>query len=233
MITYKGFDENLRCYDSFQYEAGKEYTHTGKVEICKSGFHSCENPLDIFKYFKPNGKNRFAKTEISGTMDKEEKKDTKIASSKIKISLELKLKDIINAGIKFIFERIKHSSTGAASGDYSTGAASGYSSTGAASGESSTGAASGESSTGAASGDYSTGAASGYSCKAIVTGKHSIAVVNGQNSSAQGTKGNWLVLSEYNDRNELIDVVCKKVDGKNIKENIFYTLKNGKFTKVK
>jgi hypothetical protein len=125
-----------------------------------------------------------------------------------------------------------YSSTGAASGESSTGAASGYYSTGAASGESSTGAASGNSSTGAASGYSSTGAASGNYSTAIVTGKDSIAVANGKDSKAKGAIGCYLVLSEYKDGN-LIDVKCKKVDGKKIKADTFYTLQDGKFVVVK
>ena len=138
-------------------------------------------------------------------------------------------------------------STGAASGDYSTGAASGYCSTGAASGYCSTGAASGDYSTGAASSDYSTGAASGrystgaasgrYSTGAAsgdcstaeVNGKDSIAVANGVKSKARGALGCYLVLTEYNDNGDLICAKMERVDGSKVKENVYYTLKNGEF----
>ena len=120
-------------------------------------------------------------------------------------------------------------STGAASGDYSTGAASGYCSTGAASGYYSTGAASGYCSTGAASGDYSTGAASGYCSTAEVNGKDSIAVANGVKSKARGALGCYLVLTEYNDNGDLICAKMERVDGSKVKENVYYTLKNGEF----
>ena len=120
-------------------------------------------------------------------------------------------------------------STGAASGDYSTGAASGDYSTGAASGDCSTGAASGYCSTGAASGDYSTGAASGYCSTAEVNGKDSIAVANGVKSKARGALGCYLVLTEYNDNGDLICAKMERVDGSKVKENVYYTLKNGEF----
>ncbi len=120
-------------------------------------------------------------------------------------------------------------STGAASGWYSTGAASGNCSTGAASGWYSTGAASGNCSTGAASGWYSTGAASGNCSTAEVSGKDSIAVANGYNSKARGAMGCYIVLTEYDDDGNMLLAKMAKVDGSSIKENVFYTLKNGEF----
>ena len=49
MITYKGFDKNLKC-NNMQYEIGKKFTHVGKVKCCESGFHSCENTLENGKF---------------------------------------------------------------------------------------------------------------------------------------------------------------------------------------
>ena len=133
-------------------------------------------------------------------------------------------------------------STGAASGWYSTGAASGLGSTGAASGRGSTGAASGDYSTGAASGNYSTGAASGlgstgaasgnYST-AEVSGKDSIAVANGYKSKARGAIGCYIVLTEYDDDGNMLLAKMANVDGAVIKENTWYTLKNGEFVEWK
>ena len=125
-----------------------------------------------------------------------------------------------------------YKSTGAASGSCSTGAASGSCSTGAASGYWSTGAASGSCSTGAASGDCSTGAASGKYCKAEVFGKDSIAVANGAHSKARGAMGCYLVLTEYDNNGSMICAKMSQVDGKTIKENVWYILENGEFVEA-
>lgn len=100
-------------------------------------------------------------------------------------------------------------------------------------GDWSTGAASGYKSTGAASGDCSTGAASGNYCRAEAFGKNSIAVVNGACGKACGALGCYLVLTEYDDDGHMICAKMARVDGSAIKENVYYTLKNGEFVEVK
>jgi hypothetical protein len=107
VVSYKGFNENLQCRD-FQYEIGKTYTHKGKVEACESGFHACEYPLDVFRYYTPSdcGKmNRFCVVEQSGTLSRHED-DSKIASHKIKVGLEIGLPGLIKAAIDYTFKRV-------------------------------------------------------------------------------------------------------------------------------
>ena len=45
--SYKGFNKDMTCR-GFQYEEGKEY-ETDKAEVCETGFHACEYPLDAGK----------------------------------------------------------------------------------------------------------------------------------------------------------------------------------------
>lgn len=83
-----------------------------------------------------------------------------------------------------------------------------------------------------ASGDCSTGAASGNYCRAEAFGKDSIAVANGAHSNARGAIGCYLVLTEYDDDGSMICAKMSQVDGKTIKENVWYILKNGEFVEV-
>ena len=99
--AYKGFNTDLTCRD-FQYEVGKEYEQKGKIEVCENGFHACENPMDVFGYYPPS-RSRYCEVEQSGTIGRSQ---YKIASSKIRIQCEIGLSDIIQAGVKFILDKV-------------------------------------------------------------------------------------------------------------------------------
>lgn len=99
MITYKGFDNELKCKD-FQFEIGGEYEEE-KAECCNTGFHAYEQPLDTFIFSPPN-KSRYCIVEQSGEISKDDSdSNSKIASSKIKI-----LKEIIEESIKSLLIRV-------------------------------------------------------------------------------------------------------------------------------
>jgi hypothetical protein len=92
ITAYKGFDKNFQCR-GFQYEVGKEYKSGKPVKVCRSGFHACTNPLEVWDYY-PVYNSRFAEVELGGVIDKEGG-DSKICSSEIKIKKELTLSDYI------------------------------------------------------------------------------------------------------------------------------------------
>ena len=84
-------------------------------------------------------------------------------------------------------------------------------------------------------GDYSAATNTGNRSAATVEGKESIALATGIKSKAKGKIGCFIVLAEWKEINyeyHLIDVKSAKVDGENIKEDTFYTLKDGKFVEV-
>lgn len=115
---FKGFDKDLKCR-GYQYELGQDFQEEGKIEACSKGFHFCENPFDVFSYYPPfteNGINRYCVVEGGGSIDKDSD-DTKIACSKLHISAEIGLKGLVEAGIKFILDKVnwkdcKESNTG-------------------------------------------------------------------------------------------------------------------------
>ena len=123
IITYKGFDKNLKCR-GIQYEVGKEYEMDGDIKCCERGFHACESPLEVFDHYDMLN-SRFAKVEQSGEIDKEEN-STKVCSSKIKVKAELKLADMINLGVEWIKVK-KDDRLNNNGGDYAKIGSSGYS----------------------------------------------------------------------------------------------------------
>ena len=125
-----------------------------------------------------------------------------------------------------------NSSTAGSSGRYSTAGSSGDSSTAGSSGRYSTAGSSGNYSTAGSSGNFSTAAATGAYCNAKADGKDSIAVVNGACGKACGALGCYLVLTEYDDDGNMLLAKMAKVDGAVIKENTWYTLKNGEFVEA-
>lgn len=118
---FKGFDKDLKCRN-YQYEVGKEFEEEGKIEACSKGFHFCENPFDVLGYYPPStkkGSSRYCIVKGSGNIDRNGD-DSKVACSKLHISAEIGLKGIIEAGVKFILDKVnwkdnKESNTG----DYS------------------------------------------------------------------------------------------------------------------
>ena len=206
MKLYKGFNKDLKCRD-FQFDVGKEYEEA-EADICRKGFHACENPLDVFDYYPPSD-SRYCEVELD-VNEQTQSCDSKRVGKKIKINAEIGLPGIIKAGVEYIKERVdwensKESNTGNQSAATNTGNQSAATNTG----------------------DWSA---------AIVSGVESIAISTGYEGKAKGALGCFIVLAEWkeiDDEYHIVDVKSSKVDGKNIKPNVFYTLVDGKFVETK
>lgn len=221
IIAYKAMDKNMTCRGK-QYEVGKTY-YEDKADCCHAGMHACENPLDVLHYYPLSDGPRFFEVECGGDVDKDDK-DSKFACTELTVKGELKLADFIQMSVKATFERAMRRAKAKESGYYSSAATSGYSSNAATSGDYS----------GAAtSGGYSSAVSTGYKTKAAAVGKNSISVANGVHSKAMGAMGCYLVLTEYDDDDNMLWAKMAKVDGTHIKENVWYTLKNGEFAEEK
>ena len=188
IIAYKGFDKDLKCR-YFQYEVGKAYEMDGEIECCECGFHACENPLDVFGYYAP-ADSRYCKVEQSGTLSKDAD-GSKVASSKIRVQCEIGMKGIIEAGVKFIFDKVnwkdnKKSNTGNRSAATNTGDWSAATNTGNRSAATNTGDWSAATNTG----NQSAATNTGYRSAATNTGYQSAATNTGYRSAATNT-GNW------------------------------------------
>ena len=237
IIAYKAMDKNMQCRGK-QYEVGKTY-HEDKADCCHAGMHACENPLDVLHYYPLKDGPRFFEVECGGNVDKS-RKDSKLACTELTVKGEVNFAGLVKATVNAVFNRVKGKepfssgdySTAGSSGDYSTAGSSGYYSTAGSSGYSSTAGSSGNYSTAGSSGNYSTAAATGTYCRAKADGKDNIAVANGAHSKARGILGCYLVLTEYDDDGNMLWAKMAKVDGAHIKENVWYTLKNGEFSEA-
>ena len=180
--AYKAFDKNLQCR-GFQFEVGQTYEHDGQVKACESGFHACENPLDVWSYYPIDS--RYAVVELGGDISRHDD-DSKIAAARITISAEIALPQIISDGVAYLMGLCKDAfalKPGVdASGNGSKLAASGNGSQLAASGDGSQLAASGYGSQLAASGYDSQLAASGYRSKLAASGYGSQLAASGDDS---------------------------------------------------
>ena len=195
IYAYKGFDKDLKCR-GFQYEVGKEYKQEGKIKCCNNGFHACEFPLDVFRYYAPGENCRYCTVTQSGETDKE-KDDSKVASSKIHIETEIGLDGIIKAGVKFILDKVnwknkKESNTGDQSaatntGNYSAATNTGYYSAATNTGDQATN-----------TGDQSAATNTGYQSAATNTGYQSAATNTGNRSAATNT-GNYSAATNTGD----------------------------------
>ena len=231
MKAYKGFDSDMTCR-GFQYEEGKVYKEP-TADLCKTGFHACEDPLDCLGYYHPADGTIYHEVELDGVSAQREG-DTKVCGTKIKIGAKLDLAQVIKGGVDFVFSKVDwenvkggDSSTSASSGNSSTSASSGDFSTSASSGNSSTSASSGDSSTSASSGNYSKSASSGDYSKSEAKGKECIAAALGRGVKARASKGGWIALSEIDENDHILDIKAFKVDGEKIKADTWYSLKNG------
>ena len=245
MKAYKGFDKDLKCR-GFQYEVGGEYEEQ-EANICRKGFHACENPLDTLRYYRP-GDSRYCDVKLDDNGQRNND-DSKVCGKKIKIGAEIGLDGVIKAGTRFIFEKCDGATEDHVSGESGNAAASGVSGNAAASGESGNAAASGERGNAAASGVRGNAAASGWrgnaaasgkSGTATVTGKYGsakalgdgcLAVAWGPKSKARGKLGTWLVLSEYKN-GTVVDAWMVRVDGEIINPDTWYMLCDGGIVEV-
>ena len=203
--TYKGFDKDLKCR-GFQYEIGKEYEEE-KASACRCGFHACEMPIEVFGYYAP-AESRYCEVEQDGELSRHSD-DTKVASTKIKIGAEIGIAGIVKAQFEYVKERANDSNEHHSTGDWSANSATGY-----------------------GSANISTG----VKCSNAGMGEHNISAAWGKDSKCKGSVGSFLVLSEWGnwdgDKYPFIGAKMVKVDGKKIKADTWYELKNGKVIKA-
>ena len=233
MKGYKAFGKGMVC-------RGKQYTENTvfeeeKAEICKSGMHFCEKPLDVLKYYPlVNEKGEiteFAEVEALDECLTDDKK--KYCTKKLKIGAKINFPALVQASVsleKSIFDtKVKttkkdNAKIGSSGDSAKIGSSGNYAQIGS----------SGYSAKIGSSGDSAKIGSSGYSAQIDSTGEDSVICCAGHNSKVKAKKGSWITLSEWkrDDKKGRWIPVCVKtefVDGEKIKEDTYYMLENGEF----
>ena len=229
MKAYKGFDKNMQCR-GFQFEEGKTY-HEDEAELCKRRFHACENPLDVFGYYAPGKNSIYREVELEDVSEERNSDDTKVCAKTIKIGAKLDVAGLCKAHFEYVSARC-NPANGRVAGDKESAAA-GYKGSAAAG---NWGSAAAGNCGSAAAGDGGSAAAGNWGSAAAgdsgsaAAGKQGIACCRG--GKVKGNIGAVLALSELDDNGNNISAKAVIVDGKTIKVNTWYTLKNGEFVEV-
>ena len=191
MKMYKGFDKDLKCRD-FQYEIGKTYEEP-TAELCNSGFHACERPLDVFRYYAPSKMSRYCEVNLDDVSD-QMSGDSKRCGKKIAVKAEIGIAGLVKAQIQYVKEHTtskhtdpKQATAGnfgaATAGDSGAATAGKYGA--ATAGDS--GAATAGNSGAATAGD--SGAATAGNCGAATAGKYGAATAGNSGAATAGDCG--------------------------------------------
>ena len=219
-IGYKAFNPGMICRGK-QYEENAVFEEP-EAKICNTGMHYCKNPFDVLEHYgfvNDNAEiNEFA--EVEALADEKTDDGRKFCTTKLKIGAKLSIHNFVNAFVEFTLKRTNGESTATNTGDRSAATNTGDWSAATNTGDWSAATNTGNRSAATNTGDWSA---------ATNTGKDGVAVSWGRRGKARGEKGCYLVLAEYDDSNNLVCAKMEKVDGERIKENTFYTLKNGEF----
>ena len=109
--VYKGTDKDMKCLD-FQYELNKTVKADGAVRCGGKGFHSCEAPLDVLRYYPMRDGNRYFEAEAGGKVDRTGAEDSKIASAELTLKAEVGIKGLIKAHFEYTRKKAENGTAG-------------------------------------------------------------------------------------------------------------------------
>ena len=207
MKGFKGFEKDFSCGGK-QCEENTTYEEYGEGCCYKGVMHFYEDPWEVLNHYDlvdGNGNlSEFAEVEALGQVWNDGEKR---ATNKIHVGAKLGLKGFLKACIDFTLEKTNGTNL---SGYYAKIGSSGYSAQI------------------GSSGDYA---------KINSTGEDAVIMCAGRRSKAKGKKGSWITLAEWvkdEEKGRYVPICVKteRVDGEKIKEDTYYTLKNGEFSEV-
>lgn len=122
MKAYKGFMRDMTCR-GFRYKEGETY-HTDEANLCASGFHACEYPLDVLAYYPPNS-SVYHEVELDEVSDEREY-DSKVCAKTIRVGARMDIASLIKASVEYTISKCDKSRCKHATVDYSAASATGY-----------------------------------------------------------------------------------------------------------
>jgi len=216
MKAFKGFNRDMTCR-GFQYKEGETF-ETDKVELCSTGFHACERPLDVFNYYSPS-ESVYHEVELDEVSDERRNDDTKVVAKKIKVGARLSIRDLVNAQIEFVKEHCTNEFN-AEPGQPATAGENGAATAG------ENGAATAGYRGAATAGNYGAATSRGKSS----VGKNGLAVARGNGCKVRGGLGSILIIAEESPNDyDIVEWASAVVDGEIIKADTWYRLVGGKF----
>ena len=232
--SYKGFNKDMTC-GGFQYIEGKVY-ETSKAVVYNEGFHAYEHPLDCLGYYSPNTSVYHEVEQTGEFLSDSGSRDSKIASTKIKIGAKLSIAGLVQAAIDFT--KSKTVTMQDATGDYGASSATGDCGASSATGYKGASSATGNCGASSATGDCGASSATGYKGASSADNSTAVAVAWGYESKAKGCIGAHIVCAEwrYDNLNNdwvFVGATMSIVDGVKIKADTYYTLRDGEFVEVK
>ena len=209
MKVYKGTDKNMQCQGK-QYVLGKKEVDDGAIRCGDKGYHSCEAPFDVLRYYPNINGNRFFEAEAGGEIDKAENYDTKLASSELTLKNEIDFAGLVKAQIEYTRKKAESGTAGGDSSNLSGGDSSNLS--------------------GGSRSNLSGGRRSNLS------GGDSSLIVGQNGCNAKGGIHSVIVLTEwrYDTNRNYVPIAVKAaiVDGVRIKADTWYRIENGEFVEV-
>nr|HPQ96639.1 hypothetical protein [Thiolinea sp.] len=185
-------------------------------------------PLSVFNFYPP-AENRFAVVEQFGKMDAV---NDKVASSGLTVNAEIRLSDLIEAQVEWVWSsfnlREEKTESASNSGEQSVASNSGEQSVASNSGSNSVASNSGDQSVASNSGSNSVASNSGDYSAASATGAESVALVTGYQSKARASEGSWIAIVERDLKGKILNFKTAQA-GVEVEPDIFYRLKDGAF----
>ena len=217
MKVYKGTDKNMQCRGK-QYELGKKEVDDGAIRCGDKGYHSCEAPFDVLRYYPNINGNRFFEAEAGGEIDKRKTDDTKLASSELTLKSEINFAGLVKAQIEYTRKKSK---AGTADGDWSNLVGGDGSKL---------------------LGGYESNLLGGDGSKLLggngsnLAGGNSSLIIGRNGCNVKGGLHSVIVLTEwkYDDNGNYVPIAVKAeiVDGVRIKADTWYKLKNGELVEA-